>query len=149
MENQIALFMGGSSLSSAAIQLGTRCPIVHAAASVNGRWYHASEQLKFFGLLDRDVYRDRMAAVYDLPDGAGDTWLDEMTGVAYDWPGVLLWITSHPGHSGKMYCFEAVKRKLSLHGITVPEHPVSGCHIHDALTRAGIAPAFGKFGIIT
>lgn len=149
MKNKIALFTGTRSLTGAAIRLATDCEFVHAAVQVNGRWYHASEQIGGFAELDQVRYANRHCAVYELPRGDLWRWRNYMQGREYDWPGVLAWIFKYSGNPEKFYCFEAAKLAMSFCGIPVREQPVSGCHLHDAFEHAGIFPVFGRFGVIT
>ncbi|MEZ5537618.1 MAG: hypothetical protein R3F02_18615 [Thiolinea sp.] len=131
--------------------MATNCEYVHAAVGINGRWYEASESRKHFGPLDRMRYANRRCAVYTLPPRSGsdwDSWLQAMHRREYDWEGVFLWMFKHQGNPEKFYCHEAAKSAAAVCDITVPEHPVSGCHIANALDCAGIRPRVGKFGII-
>lgn len=117
--NRIALFMGSPrSLTGVLINLVTNCPYSHAAIEVDGTWYHASEKLGCFGVVDIESFSDRRCVIYEFEGNLSD-WVEIMNGKKYDWRGIFGWAMysvglnrMSSGNPKQFYCFEAAINAL-------------------------------------
>ena len=127
--NKIALFKPEKwSLTGWLICLITRCSYSHAAVYVDGLgWFHSSETVGYFDVLNRAEFAEREALVFEF-SGDLSGWLKLMKRTEYDWKGVLGWLFK-ADDKDRFYCFETAMNALSYGGIAHYNGQVSGCTV--------------------
>lgn len=135
--NKIALFKPEKwSLTGWIICLITQCPYSHAAVYADGLgWFHSSEKLGRFDVLNRAEFAEREVMVFEF-EGDLSAWLRRMKHTQYDWTGVLGWLFKADDKK-RFYCFETVLSALEACGAASYNGRVSGCTVQ----------SFAKLGV--